>query len=340
MKTRTLLLTLLLSVTSFVSAQSSPKLFIIDKYHIPIGKKGAKIGRAIAPDNEKISIQKDTSKLFTIDKEGYISLKKNKQLVSGSPFRYEIILKYGKQTKAFELVKDEFFRNKVVAHRGAWKHYDVSQNSLGSLKYAVDLKCEGSELDVWLSADNKVVLSHDATIGGKEVEKTTAGELCSIPLKGGEFVPKLEQYLEFIKTQNGTRLVLEMKSDETNDRVLALTDSVIQIIHRHKAQAWVDYISFDYRSMLRVRELDPAAVILYLAGNKTLDELVKDKITGIDYHFSKFFNDKQLNKEAKALGLLTNVWTVNKEDDMKTLLDMGVDYITTDEPEMLLKLVE
>jgi glycerophosphoryl diester phosphodiesterase len=39
--------------------------------------------------------------------------------------------------------------------------------------------------------------------------------------------------------------------------------------------------------------------------------------------------------EAKVLGLTTNSWTINKEEEMSWLLDQGVNFITTDEPEKL-----
>ena len=38
--------------------------------------------------------------------------------------------------------------------------------------------------------------------------------------------------------------------------------------------------------------------------------------------------------------MIVNVWTVNKEDMMKKMIDLNVDYITTDKPEEALKLVK
>ena len=45
-------------------------------------------------------------------------------------------------------------------------------------------------------------------------------------------------------------------------------------------------------------------------------------------------------KEAHDLGMKVNVWTVNKEDMMKKLIDRKVDYITTDQPLETKKLLE
>ena len=44
-------------------------------------------------------------------------------------------------------------------------------------------------------------------------------------------------------------------------------------------------------------------------------------------------------KQAHDLGLEVNVWTVDKEEDMKYFLEQGVDYLTTNHPEQALKLV-
>ncbi|WP_373400615.1 glycerophosphodiester phosphodiesterase family protein [Algoriphagus halophilus] len=45
-------------------------------------------------------------------------------------------------------------------------------------------------------------------------------------------------------------------------------------------------------------------------------------------------------QEAQELGLTVNSWTVNKVEDMKWLLEQGADFITTDEPALLLELIQ
>ncbi|MDR1707076.1 MAG: hypothetical protein LBR46_03645 [Prevotella sp.] len=322
-------------------AQSGKELLTLDNYLIPVNKKGAIIGKIVPRPRERVTL-KDPSNIFTVNKEGYITLKKNISITEKSPEHFQITLQNNKgEKKIFVLVKDNFIRNKVIAHRGAWKNQDASQNSMKSLKKTIELGCEAAEFDVWLSSDNTPILSHDPSTGGKKVEETTAEELFKIALKDGDFVPSLEEYLLHIKSQNKTRLVLEVKaSQKGKERCEAVADSSVQLVHRLGAQAWVDYITFNFDAAMRIRELDPTANILYLEADKSLEELKAAKISGIDYHFSHFEKDPDLVKKANALNLKTNVWTVNKEEDMKTYINMGLDYITTDEPELLLKLVE
>ena len=60
---------------------------------------------------------------------------------------------------------------------------------------------------------------------------------------------------------------------------------------------------------------------------------------GLDYHYSNFVQHPEWVKEAHDLGMIVNVWTVNKEEMMQQMIDLGVDYITTDKPETALKLI-
>lgn len=314
---------------------SAQTLLSLTNYRIPVNKKGAVIGKFNVDNVKEIKIIKDASNLFVIDTHGNLALKPNKSIKANQTFIYEVVVQYGDTQKAFDLVTDNFSKNRIVAHRGAWKHHDVNQNSMGSLKKAVDLAVCASEFDVWLSKDGVAILNHDRDINGLMVEETDAVELRKITLKGGETLPTLEEYIKFIKTQNVTRLVLELKSDKNNRRALALADSVVNIVHTMKAQAWVDYISFDYDALLRVRALDPTAHTAYLADDKTLEQLKADGISGIDYHYSLFEKDSDLCQKARTLGLTINTWTVNDEKLLSKFIKMDVDFITTDEPELM-----
>ena len=167
-------------------AQTGTSLSCLDNYTIPVNIKGAVIGKLINTDSnnvETILLVKDTSGMFRIDKKGFIALKANvKMLPSSNIFRYGITLKVQGKQIGFELVKDDFLHNKVVAHRGAWKNHQLTENTVGSLKKAIELGCEGSEFDVWLSADNIPVVCHNASVGGQLIEQTTAAELQKISL--------------------------------------------------------------------------------------------------------------------------------------------------------------
>ncbi len=344
MKTK---LNLILIGFLFVSAQVFAQTNFyttISNYRIPLNKKGAVIGKMISninPGDVKFSIVKDTAKLFVIDNQGFLKLKKNKKVSAGNgSISFGITIKAGDSVTDFELVKDEFIHNKVVAHRGAWKNTGYTENSISSLKKAIEIGSEASEFDVWMAADGVLVVNHDPTAGGLTVEQTPSATLTKVALKNGDFLSTLEEYLKTAKTQNKTCLYLEIKKSlVSNERLMKLTEETVKMVNDMKMQAWVSYISFSFECLQKVIELDPTARTAYVEKGKTLEEVKDAGIWGIDYNISLFKADPDLANKAHKMGLTVNAWTVNKEDELKMLLDIGVDFITTNEPELLLKLV-
>ncbi len=55
-------------------------------------------------------------------------------------------------------------------------------------------------------------------------------------------------------------------------------------------------------------------------------------VSGLDYHYNVLFNHPQWVEAAHKLGQKVNVWTVNKAEDIEKVIDLKVDFITTDEP--------
>jgi len=237
--------------------------------------------------------------------------------------------------------KTMFNTNKVVAHRGAWKVAGNPQNSIASFQEAVRLGCEGSEFDVWMTKDGVLVANHDADFLGMPVETSTYKELLQQQLPNGENIPTVEEYIKEGMKQNTTKLVFEIKtSGISKERSLELAEKSVQLVKDLGAEKWVDYIAFDYDICLKVIEKDPSANVAYLNGDKTPAELKQAGFWGLDYNINVMRKNPHWIKEAHDLGLTVNVWTVNKEEDMKWLLSEDVAFISTDEPEMLFQLIK
>lgn len=230
--------------------------------------------------------------------------------------------------------------NKVVAHRGAWKANSLPQNSIASLKKAIELGCAGSEFDVHLTADNVLVLYHDNEYMGMTIEKTTYDELVKHLLPNGEKLPTLKEFLTEGMKQTKTKLFLEIKSSSTVYRTVHTAEEAVKLVKEMGADDWIFYIAFNYSAVKRIVELDPKVKVAYLNGDASPEQLKGDKIPGLDYNLRELRNNPEWIKEAQKLGINTNVWTVNKPEDMDWFLQQGVDYITTDEPEVLLKKIQ
>ena len=81
--------------------------------------------------------------------------------------------------------------------------------------------------------------------------------------------------------------------------------------------------------------MPPYVPVYYLDGDLAPKKLKALGLAGADYHYNVIYKNPEWVKQAHDLGLKVNVWTVDKIEDMKKLIDMGVDFITTNEPELL-----
>ncbi len=280
--------------------------------------------------------------LFVL-KGNNLSIKNN--LISAAEKWYDIDIEaidssIGKVLGRFRIVKDQFAQNKVIAHRGAWKNTGAAENSISSLQHAIELGCQGSEFDVHMSADSVLFIHHDDAIENKKIASIHSSELKAMKLSNGESLPTLEEYLREGLKQNTTKLVLEIKPTINIERALQMTRKVEALVKELKAQAWVDYISFDYNICLELLRLDPFVRVAYLNGDKSPTALAADKLWGLDYHFNVLKKNEGWIDEAKQMRLTLNAWTVNDPEMLKWFLDKKIDFITTNEPELLLKLIK
>lgn len=233
----------------------------------------------------------------------------------------------------------KFAANPVVAHRGAFKKNGFPENSIASLKEAIRLKCTGSEFDVRMTADDSLIINHDPHFNKLEIEKTTYAELSQYKLSNGEKLPTLREYvLAGLAGNKLTRLVLEIKpSGLGKERGKLIAERSVALVKELNAAPMTVYISFDYDILKKVIEIDPAASTQYLNGEKSPEQLKADGITGADYHLSVFKKNPGWIQQAKKYKLILNAWTVNDAETMDWLLKNGFDFITTNEPELLLE---
>lgn len=243
-------------------------------------------------------------------------------------------------TKNFS--KSVFANNPVVAHRGAFKKNNLPENSIAALKEAIRLGCTGSEFDIRMTADDSLIINHDAHYNKLDIEKNTYAELIKTPLPNGEKLPTLHEYIKAGLTDNKTtRLIFEIKPSTINkERAIIITNKVVEMVRFYNAQKMAVYISFDYDVCKRIHAIEPNASIQYLNGDVAPAQLKNDGINGVDYHFSVFTKNPGWIKEAKENNIVLNAWTVNKEEDMRRLLGQKFDFITTNEPELLLSILK
>ena len=230
---------------------------------------------------------------------------------------------------------------KVIAHRGYWKTEGSAQNSLRALEKAAEVKVYGSEFDVHLTADNVLVVNHDNDIQGKPIQTSTYAELKDLKLPNGECIPTLEQYLLKAKEKGNrkVRLIFELKPHQTPERNQEAARRCVEMVNQLKLAKRTEYISFNLDACKELIRQAPKADVYYLNGELNPKELKELGFAGLDYHYKVLRSPPEWVQQCKAMGLKSNVWTVDDTAVMSEMRDMGVDFLTTNQPEEALQIM-
>lgn len=226
----------------------------------------------------------------------------------------------------------------IVAHRGFWNCEEAgyAQNSVAALKAAQDAGFWGSEFDVQLTSDFVVVSNHDKEYGPEKwiIADHTYEQLCKYPLPNGEKLPTLADYLRQGKQSDKTVLVLEIKTQRSDELTNTLVDKTMEVIKEEGLYdpSRIVFISFSELACLRIAQMHPDFEVQYLNGDMDAEELQENNLEGADYHYAFYHLNKKFVKQLHERNLKSNVWTVDKEKEMKYLFNLGIDQITTNEP--------
>lgn len=235
----------------------------------------------------------------------------------------------------------EPFSTRTVAHRGYWKTDGSAQNSLAAIRKAGELGLFGSEFDVNMTSDGVLVVNHDDTFYDFIVADTEYAVIKDSTLSNGEVLPTLEEYLKVAQQFPDLRLVFELKSSRADSLFEATAvPKAVEMLKEYGCLERTDFISFSMTACQLFAKLVPDQPCEYLGGKISPAEVKAAGLNAIDYHYTNFQRNPQWVQEAHDLGMIVNVWTVDNEDTMKEMLALGVDYITTNDPELCEKLIK
>lgn len=242
--------------------------------------------------------------------------------------------------------KQQLGRPLVMGHRGASGH--APENTMASFKKAVEMGVEAVELDVHLTADNRLVVMHDETVdrttnGKGEIAKLTLAEIQQLdagswygPEFKGEPVPTLEEVLSWAR--GVVPVVIEVKF---NRAIEAITTATVMEVERLGASDNVTIISFDHHVSLGVKQFKPEWSTGALYVGRPVDPVgiaTAARASGLLPMFGLLTPDQV--QKAHDAKLWVGVWSPNSESEIQHAIHMGADMIGTNYPDRAHKLFE
>lgn len=251
-------------------------------------------------------------------------------------------------------LKTEIEMPAFIAHRGA--SWDAPENTLASVNLAWEQGADAVEIDVYLSADGRIVVIHDKdtkrTAGvSLKVEQATAAELGRLDVGhlkaaqfAGERIPFLEEVIATVPA--GKTLYVEVKCDR---RILP---HLMRTIDAGGKRDRIVLIGFDLEVVTAFKTLAPDVPTYWLVGaqrdkktqayvpydRKLIEQTRKAGLEGVAMHYGPL--DAAYVRAVRQAGLEVYVWTINDPNEAMRMLEMGIERITTDRPKWLKQQVE
>ncbi len=232
----------------------------------------------------------------------------------------------------------------VVAHRGASAY--APENTLASMKKAIEMNADMSELDVQETADGEIILLHDGSLKrtagvDKNIWETNYADLKGLDIGTwfseeykNEPIPTIKEVIDLVKGK--MKINIELKA---NGHEKMLAERTLRIVEANNFLDQVVFTSFKFAEADKIRELNPKAIVGYIFGRlpKDVDVFTAD-VNILSANIKTV--DAEFMKKAKANGKEVAVWTVNKPEDMKRMIELGVEQIITNYPDILRKVID
>lgn len=243
-------------------------------------------------------------------------------------------------------------RMEIIAHRGASK--EAPENTVAAYKLAWEQGADAGEVDIYLTADQKIVCLHDpstsATTGvDLDVTQATFDQLRALdagswkdPRYKGEPIPLLDEVLATVPP--GKKLYIEIKSGPEILPFLA------ECIDRSGKRGNIEIIGFNLKTVAEAKKMFPdlpahwlcatrydEAADRWLAHDLGWIDLAKAyQLDGLDVNYGGV--TPQFAQAVHEAGLRLTVWTINSPDLAQRMRSLGAHAITTDVPALMLPL--
>ena len=247
---------------------------------------------------------------------------------------------------------------KIAGHRGAGNL--APENTLASFQLAVDLQVDMIELDVHLSKDDQLVVMHDphverTTDGKGDIHSFTLAELRTLNAAAKfsgdtqyppQQVPTLQEVYSLV--QGRCPINIEIKETADGGRYAGIEEKVVDLVQRNNAGSYSVISSFNFPTLDRVRELAPELeryAIISTAYFKAMGlrgggpEAVAKDMSAHGYQWvavDKRYLTPEIAAALTDAGITLHAWVVNDLPTLARFEAIGVQYVTSDQPDVLL----
>jgi len=222
----------------------------------------------------------------------------------------------------------------VVGHRGAAGV--EPENTIRGFRYALELGVDYTECDVRLTKDNQLIVMHDETVGRTTngtgaIRDLTFAEIRSLDAGKGERVPGLTEVLEVVKDK--AMLLIELKGERVEEQA-------VQTVKAMQMDEQVVFTSFHLNRIREVERLDPSLKVAAIFGQPSADacqQALDVGASGIGIYYRNLRPESV--EEAHRHGLDVRAWNPDTVPEMQAMIDLGVDGVSSNRPDLLIPLV-
>lgn len=228
----------------------------------------------------------------------------------------------------------------VIAHRGA--SADRPENTLPAYELAIEQQADMIEVDLHLTRDAHVVVTHDETLhhlGGEgEIADATLAEVRALDAGAGERVPTLDELLGGF----AGRIPLNLEIKRSGGGAYpGLEKRVWAAVVEREIESETLFSSFFDPVLAALRAVAPAArVALLVSPRYPQGWLARARAVGAEaVNPAARLVDAELVETAHGEGLAVYAFTVDAPDEMERLLELGVDGLFTNVPGTMRRLL-
>ena len=227
----------------------------------------------------------------------------------------------------------------VVGHRGAMGH--ALENTIESVKKAIELNVDGIEIDVFKSKNGEIVVYHDPFLSRLSnsdafIEQISLDSIKKVELNGGLYIPTLKEVIDVVPEK--IFLNIELKGSNT---ALETNEVIIEYLKEFNLPPSKFIISsFRWDELKKFRDLNKYVPIAILVDSLyKIDNAIKlaKEINAIALNPNSEFITKKIVNKIQSNNIKVFPYTINAPNNIKRMKLMGVDAIITDYPERINK---